>query len=291
MKKILFKGSGVAIITPFNNSGVDFGKLEELIENQIANKTDAIIICGTTGETPTMANKEKEAAIEFTVKTVNQRISVIAGTGSNNTKQAIEASKHAQSVGVDGILSVVPYYNKPTQRGLYEHFKAIAESVASTPIILYNVPGRTVVNLDVKTTIRLSEYENIVAIKECVLSQIGEIKLKTDLAIYTGEDSAYLPALCSGAHGVISVMANIIPKDTHMIYEYYKNNELEEAQKIYLKTLELINALFIESNPVPTKTALNLLGKNVGGPRLPLVEMETSNLEILKTALKNYGLL
>lgn len=291
MKKILFKGSGVAIITPFNNSGIDFGKLEELIEFQIANKTDAIIICGTTGETPTMGKDEKEAAIEFTVKTVNNRISVIAGTGSNSTKQAIEASKHAQSVGVDGILSVVPYYNKPTQKGLYEHFKAISESVASTPIILYNVPGRTVTNLDVKTTIRLSEHENIVAIKECVLSQIGEIKLKTDLAIYTGEDGAYLPALCSGAHGVISVMANIIPKDTHMIYEHYKNNEIDEAQKIYLKTLELINALFVESNPVPTKTALNLLGKNVGGPRLPLVEMEASNLEILKTALKNYGLL
>ncbi|WP_305767024.1 4-hydroxy-tetrahydrodipicolinate synthase [Candidatus Epulonipiscium viviparus] len=293
MKTTIFTGSGTAIITPFTDSGVNFSKLEELIEFQVHNKTDAIIVCGTTGETPTMTKAEKEATIKCVVKATNERVPVIAGAGGNDTKAAIEASKYAESVGADAILSVVPYYNKPTQYGLYKHFEAIAKAV-KTPIILYNVPGRTVVNLEPATTIKLAEIDNIVAIKECVLSQIAELAYafqKNNFGIYTGDDPVFLPALAYGATGVVSVMANIIPKDTHMIHEHFIHNQIDVARELQLKTLSLIKALFIESNPAPTKMALNLMGMNVGKCRLPISEMDPKNIEVLTKEMKKYGLL
>ncbi len=292
MKKSLFTGSCVALVTPFAENGIDYNKLEQLIEFQIANKTDALLICGTTGETPTMSAKEQQDTIAFTVKTVNGRIPVIAGAGGNNTKKAIEDSKFVQSVGADAILSVVPYYNKPTQKGLYAHFSEIAKSV-DTPIVLYNVPGRTVVSLDTATTKKLAEIDNIVAIKECVLPQVAELVriCPADFSVYTGDDPVYLPALSYGAKGVISVMANLIPHDTHMIYEHFINGDIKASRDIQLKTLPLIKALFIESNPAPSKAALNMIGMNVGDCRLPICPMDEKNIQILASVLKEYGLL
>lgn len=292
MKKALFKGSCVALVTPFTENGVNYSKLEELIEFQINNKTDAILICGTTGETPTMTKEEKQEVIKFSVQKVNGRIPLIAGAGGNNTKSAIEDSKFVQSVGADAILSVVPYYNKPTQRGLYAHFSEIAKSV-DTPIVLYNVPGRTVVSLDVTTTAKLAQIDNIIAIKECLLPQVAELVriCPEDFSVYTGDDPVYLPALGYGAKGVVSVMANLIPEDTHMIYEYFINGNIAKSRELQLKTLPLIKALFIESNPAPAKKALDMMGMLVGKCRLPIVDMEEKNITILENVLKEYGLI
>ncbi len=291
MKPTLFTGSGVAIITPFTETGVDFEKLGELLEFQIANKTDAIIVCGTTGETPTMTTKEREDTIRFTVEKVNGRIPVIAGTGANDTKTAIAASKFAEEVGVDGILSVVPYYNKPNQRGLYAHFKAIAEAV-KTPIILYNIPGRTGISMNVSTVKELSQIDNIVGVKECDFNQVGELVrvCGEDFSVYSGDDPNYLPAISIGAKGVVSVMANIIPEDTHNIYELFTNGDFVASREIQLKTLPLVRALFSDTNPAPTKVALNLLGKNVGTCRLPIVDVEEETVELLKKVMTEYGL-
>ncbi|OOB79922.1 MAG: 4-hydroxy-tetrahydrodipicolinate synthase [Epulopiscium sp. Nuni2H_MBin001] len=292
MKQTLFTGTGVAIITPFTQTGIDFDKLEKLLEFQIDNKTDSIIICGTTGETPTMTPKEQIEAINFTVKTVGGRIPVIAGAGSNNTNGAVNASKAAQEAGADAILSVVPYYNKPTQRGMHAHFEAVANAV-DIPIVLYNVPGRTVASLTVDTIKSLAEIDNIVAIKECVLSQVAELVrvCPSDFSVYTGDDPVFLPTLAYGGKGLISVMANVIPYDTHMIYEHFINGDIDKARELQLKALPLIRALFIESNPAPTKAALNMMGMEVGQCRLPLVPMEQANLEILTTVLADYGLI
>ncbi len=292
MEKTIFTGAGVAIITPFTETGINFSKFEELIEFQIENKTDAIIVCGTTGETPTMTAEEQQAAIKFTVETVKGRIPVIAGAGSNNTASAINASKYAESAGVDGILSVVPYYNKPTQKGLQYHFEAIAKAV-KTPIILYNVPGRTVASLSTSTTSQLAQIDNIVGIKECILPQVAELVriCPADFSVYTGDDPVFLPTLAYGGKGLISVMANVIPYDTHMIYEHFINGDIAKSRELQLKALPLIKALFIESNPAPTKTALNMMGKNVGGCRLPLVPMDDENVQLLKDVLIEYGLL
>lgn len=292
MKKCLFTGSGVAIVTPFTQNGIDYAKLEELLEYQIKEGADAIVICGTTGEASTMPDDEHIAVIEFAVKTVNGRLPVIAGTGSNDTNHAIRLSKRAQEVGADAILSVTPYYNKTTQRGLYEHFKMIAENL-SIPIILYNVPSRTNLNINPSTVAQLSKIDNIVGIKECNLNQVAEMinLCGDDFTVYSGDDATILPFMSLGGKGVISVMANIIPKDTHNITSKYLAGDFEGSRKLQLRVTELINALFIEVSPIPIKEAMNQMGMNVGKCRLPLVDMEESNKGILIRALKNYGLI
>lgn len=290
----IFKGSGVAIVTPFNENGVDFDKLKELIEWHIINKTDAIIICGTTGEASTMSEEERKETIKFTVDTVNKRIPVIAGTGNNNTESSIKMSQYAESVGVDGLLVINPYYNKTSYNGLLAHFKAIASAV-STPIVIYNVPSRTGMNIPPKALAELCTIKNIVAVKEASgnISQIAEIKALCgdNLDIYSGNDNEILPTLAIGGLGVISVIANIIPTDVHNICELFFNGEIKAAQELFLKTIPLTNACFCETNPIPIKTALNLLGRQVGPLRLPLVDMAENTLEFLKHELKNYDLI
>lgn len=289
----LFKGSGVAIVTPFNERGVDFEKLKELINWQIECGTDAIIICGTTGEASTMSETERKETIKFTVEVVNKRIPVIAGTGSNNTAASISMSVWAESIGVDGLLVITPYYNKTTQKGLVEHFKAIAESV-NIPMILYNVPSRTGMNLEAKTVKALCQYKNIAAVKEASgnISQIAKIKALCGdrIDIYSGNDDQVIPIMSLGGLGVISVLANIIPEDMHNMCKYYLDGNHEEALKLQLNALALNDAIFIETNPIPVKTALNLMGMKVGNLRLPLCDMSEGNLTILKKELLNYGL-
>jgi 4-hydroxy-tetrahydrodipicolinate synthase len=292
MKKCIFTGSGVAIVTPFTNDGIDFDKLGELIEFQIKEGTDAIVICGTTGEASTMPDDEHIAAIEYTVKKVAGRVPVIAGTGSNDTRHAIHLSKRAEEIGADAILSVSPYYNKTTQRGLYEHFKAVAENIG-IPMILYNVPSRTNLNINPDTIKKLSEIDNIVGIKECNLNQVAEtINLcGSDFTIYSGEDGLVIPLMSLGGKGVISVMANIIPRDTHDMAAKYLAGDIEEARKLQLKVTELVKALFIEVSPIPVKEAMNLMGMDVGKCRMPLVDMSEANKQVLIKAMQNYGLI
>ncbi len=289
----LFEGSGVALVTPFKETEVDYDKLGELIEWHIENSTDAIIICGTTGEASTMSDEEKKDVIKFTVDKTKRRIQVIAGTGSNNTSYAIELSKYAQEVGVDGLLVVTPYYNKTTQKGLIEHYKALASSV-TTPIILYNVPGRTGLNLFPETVKELACVENINSIKEASgdISQVAEIArlCGEDFNIYSGNDDMVVPILSLGGKGVISVVANILPKETHNMVMEYLGGGLIEARRLQLLMNRLINALFIETNPIPVKTAMNLMGMNVGKTRLPLTTMSEENLQALKDIMIDYGL-
>lgn len=289
----IFTGSAVAIITPFNESGVDFKKLGELIEWHIEQGTDAIVVCGTTGEASTMSEQERKEAIKFTVDTVKGRIPVIAGTGSNNTKASAEMSRWADSIGVDGLLVINPYYNKTTQRGIVEHFRAIASAVKK-PIIVYNVPGRTGMNITPQTLVELSKIENIAAVKEASgnISQIAEIaQLCGDrIDIYSGNDDQIVPIMALGGKGVISVVANVLPKDTHDMCEKFLKGDLARALKLQLDMLPLINALFIETNPIPVKTALNVMGMNVGDLRLPLVDMSPNNLETLKNSMAGYGI-
>ena len=292
MKKLPFTGSGVALITPFKADGTpNYEKLDEILEMHIANKTDAIIICGTTGEASTLPDDEHLEVIRHTVKTVAGRIPVIGGTGSNNTEHAIEFSKKAEEFGCDGVLCVTPYYNKATQKGLVEHYKAIANSI-SIPVILYNVPSRTGVNISIGALKELAKVENIVAIKEASgnMSYAMQVaKEVPELYMYSGNDDIIVPLMSIGAKGVISVVANILPEETHNICEYYLNGELDKSLALQLEMLELINNLFIEVNPIPVKTAMNVLGYDVGGLKLPLCEMEEKNLEILKKSLKDYG--
>ena len=292
MKKPIFTGSGVAIITPFNNQGIDFDKFKELIEWHIAEGTDAIIVCGTTGESATLPMEEHKALINCCVDQVNGRIPVIAGAGSNDTRHAIGTSKFAQEAGADALLSVVPYYNKTTQKGLYEHFKAIPNST-TLPIILYNVPGRTVLDMAPSTVKALSEIENIVGIKECNFSHIGEIRnlCGPDFAIYSGEDANVVPLLAMGGQGVISVMANIIPRDTHDMVAQFMAGDIAGSRKLQLGVLDLVRALFIEASPSPVKEAMNMMGMQVGECRLPLVPMEPHNRTLLYNTLKTYGLI
>lgn len=291
----IFKGSGVAIVTPFCENGVNFEKLEGLIEWHIENNTDAIIICGTTGESSTMTETERKETIKFTVEKVHGRIPVIAGTGSNNTSATIELSKWAKSIGVDGLLLITPYYNKTTQKGIIEHFKAINDNV-NIPMILYNVPGRTGLNLLPETLVKICELcSNIVAIKEASgdLSQIIKIKalLKDRIDIYSGNDDQIIPILSVGGIGVISVLANIMPKEVHNMCKFYLNGQIKKALEIQLDTLSLTNSLFIETNPIPIKTAMNLMGIDVGELRLPLCNMDENNLKLLKKELLNYNLI
>jgi 4-hydroxy-tetrahydrodipicolinate synthase len=292
MKKCIFTGSGVAIITPFTNDGIDYDKLGELIEYHIKEGTDAIVICGTTGEASTMPDDEHISAIAYTAKKVNGRLPVIAGTGSNDTRHAVNLSKRAEEAGADAILSVSPYYNKTTQRGLYEHFRTIAENIG-IPMILYNVPSRTNLNINPDTVKKLSEIDNIVAIKECNLNQVGEIinLCGSDFTVYSGEDGLVVPLLSLGGKGVISVMANIIPRDTHDMVAKFLAGDIEGARKLQLKAVELVKALFIEVSPIPIKEAMNLMGMNIGKCRMPLVDMSEANKQVLIRAMQNYGLI
>lgn len=284
----IFQGSAVAIVTPFNESGVNFEKLKALLEWHVKEGTDAIVICGTTGEATTMTEKEKKDTIKFTVDVINKRIPVIAGTGSNNTVSAISMSKYAESVGVDGLLVITPYYNKTTQNGLVKHFKAINDEV-TTPIILYNVPGRTGINITPKTLVKLAGLSNVKAIKEASgnISQVVQMKelCRDSIDIYSGNDDQIVPIMSLGGKGVISVLANIIPSKVHDIAEKCLNDNFKEALDIQLDTLSLANTLFIDANPIPVKTAMNLMGLDVGPLRLPLCEMDSNNEEILKAAL------
>lgn len=294
MKKIIFKGCGTAIITPFNKNGVDFEEFKKLIEFQINNKADSIIVCGTTGESSTMTLEERKETIEFAVKTVNGRIPVIAGTGSNCTAQVIEFTKWAENIGVDGALIVTPYYNKTTQEGLIAHYTAIAQKT-NLPIILYSVPSRTGVNITPITCLELSKIKNIVAIKEASgnLSQIAEIAnlCGDNLNIYSGNDDQITPILAVGGIGVISVLSNLVPEYTHNIVENFLNGKIEESISSQIKAIPLVKALFCEVNPIPIKAALNMIGYNVGIPRLPLIEMSNIGKEKIKKELINFGLI
>ena len=292
MKTPIFTGSAVAIVTPFTENGVDFPKLEELIEFHIKNNTDAIVICGTTGESSTMPEEEHLETIRFTVEKVAKRIPVIAGTGSNDTAKAVEYSKFAESVGADGLLIVAPYYNKTTQKGLYLHTKMIADSV-DIPIILYNIPGRTGgLGFSLDTIKKLAEIPNVNAIKEATgdLAFAAQIAAETDLAIYAGNDDIIVPIMSIGGQGVISVVANILPQETHDICAKYFEGDLETSKNLFLKYLKLIKNLFIEVNPIPVKVAMNLMGFNVGKLRMPLCDMTDENFDILKITLKEYHL-
>ena len=292
MNKTLFKGSGVAIVTPFTQDNVDFDKLGELIDFQISEKTDAIIICGTTGESSTMDDEQHKAAIKYTVEKVADRVPVIAGTGSNDTAHCIDLSQYAESVGADALLLVTPYYNKTSQKGLIKHYTVVAQKV-NIPIILYNVPSRTGLNITPKTLKQLSKINNIVAIKEASgdVSQVAEIAALCgdDLDIYSGNDDIVVPLLSLGGKGVISVVANIAPKDTHDIVEKYLNGDVKGSLALQLKMLPLMQAMAVDVNPIPVKTAMNLLGYNVGKLRMPLTDMSDENLDILKKALIDYG--
>lgn len=291
-KTLPFTGSGVAIITPFDEFKTNYDELGRLIEYHIENGTDAIIICGTTGEASTMPDEEHLAAIKYTVEKAAGRIPVIAGTGSNDTPHAIELSKKAEEFGADGILTVTPYYNKTTQKGLVAHFTAIANAI-NIPVILYNVPSRTGVNIALDTLKELAKVDNIVAIKEASgnISYMAQIAAEIpELYIYSGNDDMIVPSLSLGGKGVISVVANILPRETHNICEYYFKGEVEKSRDLQLKMLDLINTLFIEVNPIPIKTAMNLLGFNAGNLRMPLTDMTEANLEKLKKAITDFGM-
>ena len=294
MKKILFEGCGTAIITPFTKDGVNYEEFKKMIEFQIKEKADAIIVCGTTGEASTMTEQERKETIKFAVEVSNKRIPIIAGTGSNCTASAIEMSKYAESVGVDGVLLVTPYYNKTTQEGLIAHYTAIAKAI-NIPIILYNVPSRTGLNIQPKTCLELSKIDNIVAIKEASgnLSQIAEIAelCRDNLTIYSGNDDQILPILSLGGKGVISVLSNIIPKDVHNMVTSFLKGDINKSKKLQLDTLKLTKALFSEVNPIPVKAACNMIGFKAGIPRLPLIEMTKEGQNKLKDELIKYGVI
>lgn len=294
MKKIIFKGCGTAISTPFTKDGINFEEFGKLIEFQISEGVDSIIVCGTTGESSTMTEKEKKDTIKFAIDKVNGRIPVIAGTGSNNTASAIEMSKYAESVGADGLLVVTPYYNKTTQAGLVAHYKAIANST-NLPIIVYSVSSRTGVNITPETCLALSKISNIVAIKEASgnISQVAKIAelCKDNLHIYSGNDDQIIPVLSLGGLGVISVLSNVAPKYTHNMVQNFFDGNISQARKMQLDSIDLIESLFCEVNPIPVKEALNIIGYNFGNPRLPLVSLSDTNKEKLQNSLKNFGLI
>lgn len=292
----IFKGAGVALITPFNeDETVNYDMLGELIERQIAGKTDAIIVCGTTGEPATMTEDEKLAVIKYAVEKTAGRIPVIAGTGGNATRVVIDFSKKAEALGVDGLLVVTPFYNKATQNGLYAHYKEVAKSV-SLPIIMYNVPSRTGCNIAPETAVRLArDCENIVGIKEASgnISQVAKLAKQAGgiLDIYSGNDDQVIPILSLGGIGVISVLSNVAPKAAHDMVMEYLEGDRKKAAALQLDYLDLINALFCEVNPIPVKGAMNLMGYNVGKLRLPLTEIEDVHRELVKKCLKEAGLI
>lgn len=295
MKNTLFTGAGIAIITPFNEDGsINYERLGKMIDYQIENGTDAIIICGTTGEASTMSDEEHLECIRFAVKKAAKRVPVIAGTGSNDTAYAIKLSKEAEEIGADGLLLVTPYYNKTTQRGLIAHFTAIADAV-NIPIILYNIPGRTGMSIEISTAKVLAKHKNIVAVKEAsgnigytakLIAACGD-----DLDVYSGNDDMIVPIMSLGGKGVISVLSHVLPKETHLMAQYCLENNFAEASKLQIKYLDLINNLFVEVNPIPVKEAMNLIGVNVGGCRMPLYPMSDENREKLKASLAKHGLI
>ncbi|MCR4956565.1 MAG: 4-hydroxy-tetrahydrodipicolinate synthase [Lachnospiraceae bacterium] len=292
----IFKGAGVAIVTPMKPDGsIHFEKLAEYVENQITAGTDAIIVNGTTGEAATMSYDEQEEAVKVVVSAAKKRVPVIAGAGSNNTKNAVKLAVNARKAGADAILTVTPFYNKATQKGLKLYYKEVA-AAAELPLIMYNVPGRTGCNILPKTAVELSdEVENIVAIKDAAGNISQTMKMahlnNGNLDIYSGNDDQVIPILSAGGIGVISVLSNVAPKDTHDMVMEYLNGNTKKALELQLKAIPLIDALFCEVNPIPVKTALNLMGKEAGVFRSPMCEMDEKNVEVLKKAMKEYGLL
>lgn len=295
MKKTIFKGAAVALITPMNNDGsVNYDELKKLINFQLENKTDAIVSCGTTGESATLSEVEKAKVIEFTINQVNNKVPVIAGTGCNCTEKVLQASKEAQSLGADALLVVTPYYNKTSQNGLIKHYNYIADNV-DTPIILYNVPSRTGVNILPETYKELSKHKNIVATKEAnadissiakTISLCGE-----DLNIYSGNDDQIVPILSLGGIGVISVFSNVMPKQCHELVQNYLEGNTAKSKDMQIKYLELMNTLFCDVNPIPVKEALNLMGYSCSKCRMPLSDLSSANLEKLKYVMKKYNLI
>lgn len=291
----LFKGSGVAIVTPFNDDlSINYDRYVELLHFHLENSTDAIIVSGTTGESPTISDDEKLKLFKIAVEEVDGKIPVIAGTGSNDTAHAIHLSKKAEEIGIDGLLLVTPYYNKSTQEGLVRHFTAIADEV-NIPCILYNVPGRTGVNILPSTVAKLAEHKNISAVKEASgnISQIVEVArlIPDGFYLYSGNDDHIVPLLSVGGHGVISVVANIIPRETHDMVMAFLNGDIKKAAGLQLLTKPLIDSLFMEVNPIPVKTALNLMGMNVGSLRLPLIDMSEKGKAVLENEMKILGLI
>lgn len=291
----MFKGSIVALVTPFQNGRVDEAKIKELVEFHLENGTDGIVPCGTTGESPTLSTEEHEHVVEICIASVAGRVPVLAGTGSNSTAEAVTLTKHAAKSGADGALIVSPYYNKPTQKGLYLHFRAIAESV-NIPIILYNIAGRTAVNIAPETMAQLAgDCKNIIGVKEASgsLDQMQMIKelCPENFLLLSGDDALTLPVLSIGGAGVISVVANIVPADVARLVKTFRAGNLEEARRIHYKLFPLVRAMFLETNPIPVKKAMELLGHCSGELRLPLCEMGDENLRKLKSALQKYGLL
>ncbi len=292
----IFKGAGVAIITPFKENGdVNFDEFGKLIEMQIEGGTDAIIVCGTTGEASTMNDDEHLATIKYCIDKVAGRIPVVAGTGSNSTKEAVNLSKQAAELGADGLLCVTPYYNKATQEGLYQYYKAISDAV-DIPIIMYNVPGRTSTNIQPETAVRIAkEVENVVAIKEASgnIAQVAKLASLADgcLDIYSGNDDQVLPLMSLGGIGVISVWSNVAPKQVHDMTTAFLNGDVETARKLQLDAIDLIGALFCEVNPIPVKAGVNMLGFNAGSLRAPLTEMTDAGKERLRKAMEDYGIL
>lgn len=294
MKETIFRGAGVAIITPFTEDGINFDELGRIIEDQIAGGTDAIIITGTTGESATMTDDEHKAAIKYAVEKVAGRIPVIAGTGSNETAYAVQLSQYAEEVGADALLVVTPYYNKCTQKGLVKHFTTIADAV-NIPLILYNVPSRTGVNIQVSTFAELAKHPRIAAVKEASgdLSAVAKIRHACGdaLAVYSGNDDQIVPILSLGGSGVISVLSNVAPQMTHDICQLYFDGKVKEAADLQIGAIDLISALFCEVNPIPVKVAMRMLGYAAGPLRLPLTEMEPEHEAQLRAALANHGLI
>lgn len=291
MKKALFTGSGVALVTPVKDKKVDYEKLGELLDFHVKNSTDAIILCGTTGEAPTLPDDEHLRVFDYAKDRVGGKIVLIGGTGSNYTDHAIEFSKYAQKAGLDGVLCVTPYYNKTTQRGLVAHYGAIANSV-DIPVILYNVPSRTGVGLQIPALQELAKIENIVAIKEASgdMAFMSKIAASVDMNIYSGNDDIIVPSLSIGALGVISVAANIIPKDIHDMCALYFEGKVKEAAAMQLKMMDLVEKLFIEVNPIPVKNAMNMLGFDIGELKLPLIDLSEENAAKVRKSLADYGL-
>ncbi len=292
---VMFKGSIVAIVTPFKNNTVDEKKLRELVQFQIKNGTAAILPCGTTGESPTLSHEEHDRVIEICIDAADRKIPILAGTGSNSTAEAIRLTKHAADAGADAVLSVTPYYNKPMQEGIYLHFKAIAESV-DIPIILYNIPGRTSRNIEPETMARLAkDCKNIIGVKEAAgsLEQMQTIKLlcPKNFILFSGDDALTLPLLSIGGVGVISVIANIIPADVVRMIQLFEKGDIKAAQDLHYKMLPLVKAIFIETNPAPVKEAMEMLGMCSADLRLPLCRLSQKSKDTLKDALKQYGLL